>query len=114
MNSSYLSKSHVRNIKKESIVEMVKLIIEQDGLETITTFLKKAFDYNDTKWNGFHRMYTQFLISGRKNEHLIHSSWTVKIADQKLFIISDHISSVIDLTEEIPYEIKTEGFKYYD
>ena len=86
---------------------MVKLIIEQEGLETITGFLKKAFDYDETKWNGFHKLYTQRFFSDRVNEYLIHSSWTVKIKDNKMFIISDNMASVIDLKEEFPYEIKT-------
>ena len=86
---------------------MVKLIIEQEGLETITNLIKKAFDYDDTKWNGFHKLYTQRLFSDRVNEYLIHSLWTVKIKDNKMFIISDNMASVIDLKEEFPYEIKT-------
>lgn len=86
---------------------MVKLIIEQEGLETTINFIKKAFDYDNTKWNGFHKLYTQRFFSDRVNEYLIHSSWTVKIKDNKLFIISDNMASVIDLKEEFPYEIKT-------
>ena len=85
---------------------MVKLIINQKD-NTITDFLKKAFDYDDTNVNVYHKMYTQFFVSKRVNEHLIHSSWTVKVEDNKLFIISENIVSVIDLKEEFPYEIKT-------
>ena len=50
-------------------------------------------------------MKTQRKLSNRKEEYLVAGDWTVKLEEDKLFIISDHICSTIDLKEEFPFEV---------
>ena len=84
---------------------MVELIIEDNKYDFLVDFLKSAFKDVFHHDSHVYIMRTQRLMSKRKHEYLIAGDWTVKLSDDKIFIISDHICSTINLKEEYPFEV---------
>ena len=81
---------------------MVELIINQDTRPNTSKLLKDTF-------NKTIRCDTPFIILtedvyGVVRHYDVLPDWTVKLEDDKIFIISDHIASVIDLKKETPYK----------
>lgn len=87
---------------------MVKLIIKDTRDTPTKNLIEGHFKPTETSTKniGF-IIHTQKRLSLEKNTYYIHNTWTLKIEKDKIFIISDHISSVIDLTVEAPVMIET-------
>lgn len=86
---------------------MVELILPEkdEKYDSLIDFLKSAFQDKFHHDSHIYIMKTQRIMSKRKEEYLIGGDWTVKLEDDKLFIISDHICSTVDLKEEFPFEV---------
>ena len=89
---------------------MVELILNQQEPKSTIDLLEIAFRKHNLKQDILYIMKTQEYpchTKPREHEYLIGPDYTIKVDKNKLFIISDHICSVIDLTKELPYEILT-------
>lgn len=86
---------------------MVELIVPENNekYDHIISFLKAAFQDKFHHDSHIYIMKTQRILSNIDGEYLVAGDWTVKLEDDKLFIISDHICSTIDLKEELPFEV---------
>ena len=78
-------------IKYKKMVDLLECVFHRTCLKPGLIYLMKTQEYN--------------VKYPHSNEHIIGEDYTIKLADDKLYIISDHICSVIDLTKESPYEI---------
>jgi len=86
---------------------MVELILPEhdEKYNSLIDFLKAAFQDKFHHDSHTYIMKTQRIMSNRKEEYLVGGDWSVKLEDDKLFIISDHICSTINLKEEFPFEV---------
>ena len=86
---------------------MVELIIQDNDekYNSLIDFLKAAFQDKFHQDSHIYIMKTQRKLSDREEEYLVAGDWTVKLEEDKLFIISDHNCSTIDLKEEFPFEV---------
>ena len=85
---------------------MVEVIIEQEKGHETTINLIRSFDkYLHDEHAGYMIRTQEYYKPHEQHEYLIGGDWTIKIADDKLFIIAEHIVSTIDLTVEAPFEI---------
>lgn len=91
---------------------MVTLIIEQEEkrYKQQIRLLKKTFEQPCEKHTLFAIITQDYGWGLADHIYEARCDWTVKIADDKLFIISERISSVIDLTKEYVYEIRVKHF----
>lgn len=87
---------------------MVNLIIEQNkGFKSAIDLMTIAFDGDYDEHDTF-EIITQEWTSGQTHSYFLYGDWTVKVKDSKIFLISDRISSVIDMKNEVPTDIRTE------
>ena len=83
---------------------MVELIIKQQKKHRKTIELLKSqfrnISYDD---QDLLIMVTQEYVGCREHKYVIKGNDTVKVENDRLFIITDHVASVIDLNKEAPY-----------
>ena len=85
---------------------MVELIIKQKKRHrTSIALLKDHFKNRDLGNAYIHTI--ERTEPYKKRMYYVKEDWTVKVEDNKVFIISDHISSVIDLNNEKIIEIES-------
>jgi len=82
---------------------MVELIINQETRPNTIKLLKETFENTPNDGKSTYEILAEDL-HGNVRRYYVEASWTVKLEDDKIFIISDHIASVIDLKKETPYK----------
>lgn len=83
---------------------MVELVVKQQKKHRATIDLLKS-QFRNIKYghDDLLVMVTREYIGHEEHRYFIKGDATVKVEDSKLFIITDHVASVVDLSKEAPH-----------